>query len=275
MKTTRGFHAGIAGLAAVAVALGGCGAQGSAAPAPASASATAQAVPADPKAALAASVNAINVDTHYAFAVDSASMKTSGVVHGPTRSMALTSTMTGEPAFSMELYYVEPHSTYMRTDVFAVLAEAFGAGTAELTPLGLDGEKWLRFDPARARDFTAISFADTDLADVAEPLGKGLVSAEQTGPGQYKGVANLYDHTPSEYVMFRDEDGLDEKLKAVPFTAALDAQGRLTSVAYDIGGAPLTITFSEYGSAAAPAKPAGADVVEATDATYSQLDSQS
>lgn len=272
MKISRGS---LAGVAVLAIALGGCGAEPGADPAAAPASATAPAVPADPKAALAASVNAINIDTHYAFTADSAGMKTSGVVHGPSRSMALTSTMTEEPGFKLELYYTEPHSTYLRTDVFAQLAKAFGSGTGELTQLGLDGQKWLMFDPAKAPDFTGISFADTDLADVAEPLGKGLVSAEQTGPGQYKGVANLYDHTPGEYVLNQQGAAPDDKLKAVPFTATLDAQGRLTSVVYDIGGTPLTISISEYGAAAAPVKPAGTDVVEATEKTYAQLNSQS
>ncbi|GAB7043866.1 hypothetical protein [Catenuloplanes niger] len=275
MKSSRGFRAGVAGLAALAIALGGCGAEQSADPAAAPASATPPPIPADPKAALAASVNAINVDTHYAFSAESAGMKTTGVVHGPSRSMALTSTTSEEPAFSLELYYTEPRATYLRTDVFAVLAEAFGAGTGELTPLGLDGKKWLMFDPDRAEDFTGISFADADLADVADPLGKGLVSAEQTGPGQYKGVANLYDHTPSEYVLTQEGTEPDAKLKTVPFTATLDDRGRLTSVVYDLGGTPLTITISEYGAAAAPAKPAGTDVVEATDETYAQLNGKS
>ncbi len=88
-------------------------------------------------------------------------------------------------------------------------------------------------------------------------------------------MVNLYDHAPSEYVLTQEGAEPDAKLKAVPFTAALDGQGRLTSLVYDLGGTPLTIAISEYGAAAAPVKPAGADVVEATDETYAQLNSQS
>jgi hypothetical protein len=66
----------------------------------------------------------------------------------------------------------------------------------------------------------------------------------------------------------------DAPVQNVPFTATLDAQGRLSTLTIDLPQAePLQVTYANYGQPVTVTPPAPAEVTEAPDSFYSSLGS--
>ncbi len=148
--------------------------------------------------------------------------------------------------------------------------------------LNIDKTKWYKFDASKLKP-EAIPFdlfggeRHNPTRPLAWPLGIGAVFASvanvtRTDATHLAGVVDLTKATGPEAA---GKSSVTDA--AVPFTATLDRQGRLTEL--KITGANedfnLGITFSNYGSPTPIAAPAAADVLPAPDGLYQALNGTS
>jgi hypothetical protein len=145
--------------------------------------------------------------------------------------------------------------------------------------LNIDKTKWYKVDTSKLKP-DAIPF---DLSGgertrptrvLAWPLGIGAVFANvanvtRTDATHLAGVVDLTKATGPEVP---GKSAMADA--AVPFTATLDGQGRLTELKITRANSAfnLGITFSNYGSPTPIAAPAAADVLPAPDALYPVID---
>lgn len=148
--------------------------------------------------------------------------------------------------------------------------------------LNIDKTKWYKFDVSKLRP-QAIPFdlfggeRPEPTRPLAWPLGIGAVFASvadvtRTDATHLAGVVDLSKATGPQTP---GKSAVTDA--AVPFTATLDGQGRLTEL--KITGANqdlnLDITFSNYGSPTPIAAPVAADVLTAPDGLYQALNATS
>jgi hypothetical protein len=144
--------------------------------------------------------------------------------------------------------------------------------------LNTDKAKWYKFDASKIRPdaipfdlFGAERPKPTRL--LAWPLGIGAVFANvanvtRTDATHLAGVVDLTRATGPETA---GKSSVTDA--AVPFTATLDGQGRLTELKITgaNGDLDIGITFSNYGSPTTIAAPPAADVLPAPDGLYQAL----
>lgn len=139
--------------------------------------------------------------------------------------------------------------------------------------LGISPRQWISASAASLKLGAGARFdvASRDPLDLA-PLLAGVTTVWQPDATH---LAGNVDYTHSHGVSAPDEDELSEAgvaAQTTPFTATLDADGRLVAVTIDADGynpdLTRTITLSAYGHAPAPARPAKAVVVPATPTVY-------
>jgi hypothetical protein len=117
----------------------------------------------------------------------------------------------------------------------------------------------------------------TNLAPVT-----GVTTVRQTGPGTFAGTLDLHEASakaPNNAVRNEMNKLIDEAANptAVPFTAAVDAQGRLVRLQYDIpaksnaGLVVARLSLSAFGNKIAVAKPSASDTEDASDTLYQML----
>ncbi|GAB3143568.1 hypothetical protein GCM10027290_20080 [Micromonospora sonneratiae] len=258
----------VAGLVAVSLLTPGLTACGPADDAPTTKS-EAPAIPADPKEALLASTKEI-AKGNFAFAIKSNGTDGEGVVHMASRSARLTmkaGDASSEFSMEMELIYVEPDS-WVKVKIGGAMAQMPGMEK-------LNSGKYLHLDQSKIKDIEDLQFdfADVDPAG-AELLTKAIIDVQKTGEGTYSGTLDLSKASESG---LSDEEvlkALGAKANSLPFTAKLDTQGRLVELAIKIPASgeikeqELTVTYSNYGTATAPQKPAASDVEEAPAEMY-------
>lgn len=226
-------------------------------------------IPADPKEALLASTKEIG-EGNFRFSMSSDSITGEGVMHLPSRSAQMT-IKAGDPSsdFSMEaaLIYIEPDSWVKLT---------FGGEVAELPGMEkLSSGKYLHLDQSRVKDIEdlTVDFNNVDPAG-SDLLIKAIVDVKKTGEGVYSGTVDLSKATEAGAVDEAVVKALDAGANALPFEAKLDAQGRLTELTIKIPAAgeteahDLKITYSDYGAATGPQKPAASEVEEAPEEAY-------
>ena len=144
--------------------------------------------------------------------------------------------------------------------------------------LNIDKTKWYKFDASKLQP-EAIPFdlvgsqPPRSTRPLAWPLGIGAVFANvanvtRTDATHLAGVVDLTKATRPEAP--GKSSATDS---AVPFTATLDGQGRLTELKITWASADLNlgITFSNYGSPTPIAAPAATDVLPAPDGLYQAL----
>ncbi|WP_433531485.1 hypothetical protein ACQPYA_05110 [Micromonospora sp. CA-263727] len=229
-------------------------------------SASAPSIPADPKEALVASTKGL-ADGNFTFAITADSITGKGVVHKPSDSAQMTMAM-GNEEFTMDfdLIHIKP-DTWVKMDLGDLFAGMPGMDAFK--------DKYQHLDPAKAGDLKGLDlFSEgTDPAEAAA-MFKGIVDAQKTGEGIYSGTVDLSavkDSIAADEEMLKE---LGDKAKAIPFTAKLDAEGRLTELVMSIPAAgeakaqEIKITYADYGSAPAVQKPPAEQVVEAGDETY-------
>ncbi len=229
-------------------------------------SASAPAIPADAKEALLASTKALT-EGNFTFTITAESMTGKGVVHKPSDSAQMTMSM-GDEQFTMDfdLIHIKP-DTWVKIDLGDLLAGMPGADTFK--------DKYQHLDASKAGDAKGLDpfSSGTDPADAAA-MFKGIAEVEKTGEGAYSGTVDLSAVTDSVATDEAMIKALGEKAKAIPFTAKIDAQGRLTELVMSIPAAGETkaqdikMTYADYGSATAVQKPPADQVVEANEQTY-------
>jgi hypothetical protein len=254
MNTLRGSitSAALAGL--LGFALTGCGTSTDGDTAGGAATTAATTAPADPKAALIASLAALKTG-NYALTVDSPETKVTGSVHVPSKSGALKMDVTSEgSSFTMELVGAAPDRWVRISSTDASIQQL----------LGSDGKTWSHIDTSKITKGGGldIDVTNADLLGV-EPLLQGVTAVKGDG----RTITGTIDATKIDA-----ENGFldDEAIKAMgaaasslPFTATLDDQGRLSKLVIDApkaGDTPAgkwTYTISGYGEQKAQTKPAG------------------
>ncbi|HEU5110044.1 MAG TPA: hypothetical protein VFT95_15995 [Micromonosporaceae bacterium] len=264
MDLARGRVAALTVAVAVMVGAGACGGADGGGGGPAGAQAGAK--DADPKAALLGSLKEYDKGV-YGVSLTALDGRGQGRVNVARKQAYIKMVSTDpEAAFTMELLVVEPHS-YVKMDL---------GGVAALPGLGLlSGDKWLHLDRSKVKGVEALTLHgdDADLAGVRGLLGSAG-SVRRAGDRAYSGTLDL---TKGERSPVTDEDVVRElgaKAAAVPFTAAVDARGRLAELRIDVPAAgdhkahALKLAFSGYGSVTLPARPTGAKVADAPDEVY-------
>ncbi|MGW0431674.1 hypothetical protein ACWDV4_03855 [Micromonospora sp. NPDC003197] len=259
----------IAGLAAATLLLPGVAACDAGDVAPNSARSEVPAIPADPKEALLASTKEI-AKGNFRFAVESNGMTSAGTVHMPSRS-AQMSMKADDPAlgFSMEveLIYVEPDS-YVKMKVGGALADVPGMAA-------LNTGKYMHLDQSKIKGIEDLEFDFNDVDPAgADVLTKAIVDVQKTGEGAYSGKIDLSKATEAGLSNEEVLKALGAQANSLPFTAKLDAQGRLTELAIkvptvgDIKEQELKVTYSDYGAATAAQKPEASQTQEAPAGVY-------
>ncbi|MFF3857409.1 hypothetical protein [Micromonospora sp. NPDC002575] len=264
----RRWSAGVLAAALFVPGLTACNNSPAAEPAAGEASA-APAVPADPKAALLASTKELSKG-NFTFAITGGEFDGSGTVHIPSKSAEMK--MSGGDAtedFSMDMHlvFIDTES-WVKLDISGPMADAIpGAKERKGKYQHLDRSKI-----KNAKDLQ-FDFADVDPAG-SEALAKAITDVKKTGEGTYEGTLDATKATDSDVLDADIVKGLADKASAVPFTAKLDAQGRLTEFLIKVPAAgsakaqDLKVTYADYGAATAVQQPPADKVVEASDQVY-------
>ncbi|SBT51918.1 hypothetical protein [Micromonospora auratinigra] len=232
---------------------------------------SAPAAPADPKAALLASTEEIKKG-NFTFTLGGGELNGAGTVHSPSKSaeMKLNS---GQAADDMKM-----HLVFIDTDSWVQMD--FGSMADSVPSLKAMKGKYQHLDRSRIKDAKNLNF---DFSDV-DPAGSdkminAITEVKQTGEGTYAGTIDATRATESEVLDAQAVKALGEKAKAVPFTAKLDPQGRLSEFAVQVpaaGSAPastVTVTYANYGAATAVQAPPAGQVVEASEQVYKMFQS--
>ncbi|MFF5229750.1 hypothetical protein [Dactylosporangium sp. NPDC000521] len=137
---------------------------------------------------------------------------------------------------------------------------------------GLDPAHWLRIDRSKvgASATLPIDPAGAPRLGLTELCKDGLGEVERTDATHYKGTVDV---TAADTVLAPSSDAVRKagtKAKAVPFTATVDAKGRLTDFTVD-GDAidpelSMRLTFAGFGSVQPVTEPA--DAIPAPDSVY-------
>jgi hypothetical protein len=151
----------------------------------------------------------------------------------------------------------------------------FGS-TKGITGLPKLPPKWLELDTSKVDEPDDVRYTHADPTG-AVVLFDHIVDATETSQGAFKGTVDLSAAAEVEVVDADALAALGEKAKAVPFEAAVDASGRLTSLALDVPAAGEAAafrweaTFSDYGTAPEVKEPPAAQTVPAPPEAYEML----
>lgn len=270
MRTPRLAGLGLATMATVALTLAGCGDGGSAttgasAPTPAggaSAPASASAGTADPAAveALTKATSQLGTTSFKVTATSGAGFKLTGAVDpaqgagtadlratGPNAEVNVKTLLTGQ-----DLYLQVPGITK--------------AGT------------WTHVDVARLPEGANVGLRPGQIDPVnTSKLLNSSTDVRSTGDNTYAGTLDLSKAIGLAGVSQVTIDESGAQAEKVPFTAKLDAQGRISELTVEIpavngqAAQPLEVLYSDYGVPVTVTKPAASEVTEAPDSLYNSL----
>jgi len=250
VKNRRLVTIGIIGAAVLSLGLTGCGPKtDGASGTPATTSAAGMA----PKDVLVKAVKSLN-DNPYTFAVKAPDTNFDGAIDTAGKNLSLKVTS-------------ESDGSKVTFDILAVAAKRYLKITG-MEALGVPA-KWLRLDFDKLGKKTAREMFSTDDPANLVSFADAIVTAERTGEGAYKGTVDLTKATNSILSDDAVVKLLGDKAKAAPFTATVDAQGRLTHATVT-ADAKTTIdaTFSKIGTKPTIAAPPANQVVDAPASVY-------
>ncbi|MGI5145395.1 hypothetical protein ACQEVC_03170 [Plantactinospora sp. CA-294935] len=131
---------------------------------------------------------------------------------------------------------------------------------------GLPGlpKEWMRVDASKIKAGSTLDIMPEDDPLGVNNLMKGIVDVERDGERGFKGTLDLTKSPtadPESLKMFGD------KVRAVPFTATIDGQGRLVEIAADTASvSPLIgdmrVSYDNFGKPVEITAPKSSDVVE-------------
>ncbi|WP_446212673.1 hypothetical protein [Micromonospora sp. IBSANI012] len=233
--------------------------------------AAASPTPADPKAALLASTEEISKGNFTFTMTGGPEVNGGGTVHTPSKSAELkvvnSAASADDMSMTMHLVFIDTDS-WVKLEIGGEMADAIPAFKAmkgkyqHIDRTKVKGVKDLEFD-----------FADVDPAG-SDALVKAVTDVKQTGAGAYAGTLDATKLTDSDMLDADDIKKLGEKAGALPFTAKLDGQGRLTEFTVqmpavgDTKAYDMTVRYADYGTATPVQKPPAKQVVEASDQVY-------
>lgn len=157
----------------------------------------------------------------------------------------------------------------------ANLSSDVNAGGVEIkmSILSVNNEVWLKMGGApgmpdkwmhAAADKVKAGSSLDVTRDGSASLDSAVVEVERDGANGFKGTIDTskYDGIPDDVVK-----QLGDKAKTVPFTATVDAEGRLSTFVIDMsllvpGMGKMTTKYSDFGAPVTVTPPAAADVVE-------------
>jgi hypothetical protein len=221
----------IAGAAlATVIGLSACGTPGGgdAPAAGGAASAAATTAPADAAAELAAAATALQDESMRVSMRMATGINSEGVVNADGSAMDMSMTMTGAAAGGENAGKIEMRKIaddlYMRFDA---------------------GKKWMH---AAASDFPTGSTFASNPKDTSKMITV-TTGVEKTGDRAFKGVLDMTKAPGADAKSFA---ALGAKATTVPFTAATDAEGRLTELVIDLealapGAGKMTATYTDFG----------------------------
>jgi hypothetical protein len=141
-------------------------------------------------------------------------------------------------------------------------------------------KKWMLLDPSKLKkgaDAIPTGYDDnTDPGDAGSLL-RSATDVRQTSPGHFAGTTDVSGTADGDVTDAKTLAALGATAKAVPFTATVDGQGRLSSVQVKIPKTAKTkaqtyaVTYRDYGTAPTPRKPSAADQQKATATIYDML----
>jgi hypothetical protein len=137
-------------------------------------------------------------------------------------------------------------------------------------------KKWMIVDPSKIKDKSGSPFVYGEESDpgYTNEVFEFATNVTRSSPGRFSGVSDLSD-TSDDILPAGWLKALGGKATAIPFTAVVDGQGRLTSVAVKIPSAgkykaaTYQVTYDRYGATATPTAPAAADQTKAPASFYS------
>jgi hypothetical protein len=273
VKNRRLAIAGIALAASLSLATAGCSGSGGSDGSSGTTSSPTPAIAADPKQALADSVKGL-AEGNFTFTLADHESTGSGSVHAPSKSTHME--MKSKPGAEIEM-----SMGFVSIDQERWLKVDLGPEFAQMLKLP---DKWMHLDPAKITDSRLLKEVSVDFGDPekVDPAGaaiifKALVAAERAGEGKYSGTVDLTRATDAGVVDEEIVEALADKAKAIPFTANIDAQGRITQLTLDVpatGDVPahkLEVGYSDYGAAAAAKEPPAGQTQEAPASAYELL----
>lgn len=242
----------------------------------------AAAEPADPKAALVASTSGLKAG-NYAFTASTPDAQIKGVVDLANKSAAVSiDSRAADAPGKLEMRVVDP-DRWIKMSFGAGMTEGLDLNDPVMKPFAdalklFDGKTWLHLDLSKVKNADEYDLdLSTDVSG-ATALLSGVVAAQ----GDAHDVTGTLDATKAgdDVGVLDSEDvkAMGAGAKALPFTAKLDDQGRLTHLEIDVpkaGETPAgkwTIDLTGYGSQQPLTKPTGA-VKEMPDSAYKVLDS--
>jgi hypothetical protein len=154
------------------------------------------------------------------------------------------------------------------------------SNTAGLTGLPKLPKKWLLLDPAKVADpeNAPLTFDGPDPVNAAV-LFASVVTVKETGPGRYRGTLDLTKAADAGVAEAKEITAMGAAAKAAPFTATLDASGRLTDLRIKMPAAGKTrayehkITYTDYGDAPTVTAPSATGSQKAPAEAYELLNS--
>jgi hypothetical protein len=255
MKTRRLAVASLALVAALSVGVAGCntqaGSEGS--PAGSSDSPAAKANPADE---LAAAVRKLNEDT-FTIRLKMSVMSAEGAMDPAAKKANLSMKMEAAgQSIDFKIILLDPN-LYLKYS-------------------GVPGmpKEWMRIDSSKIKDGSSL-----DIMPEGDPMGannlvKGIVAVERDGDLGFKGTLDL---TKSPTADAESMKMFGEKVKAVPFTAKVDSQGRLVEMSVDTESVSpmlgeMRVSYDNFGKPVEITAPKASDVVEMPDSLLGLMD---
>jgi hypothetical protein len=243
MNTRRLATTGAALVAALGLALTGCGTNGTSETPAGNGSGEAAApssAPADAREELSAAALKLNEDT-VRVEIESSVLSGGGVLDPKARQADMTMKMGGAGSFRMLMV---GNDGYLKYD-------------------GVPGmpDKWLHLDSAALGQAGLMPDGDPGGA---KQLIAGVVEVEKKGDREFSGVLDYAKAKPGDKAV----EQMGEKARAVPFTARVDDQGRLvelvvdTSVLHESLG-KMTTSYSDFGTKVEISKPPAGETQEA------------
>ncbi|GIF74578.1 hypothetical protein [Asanoa siamensis] len=136
---------------------------------------------------------------------------------------------------------------------------------------GVEPGKWLHIDGARLAGTSFDALPDGDAAGAGKFVER-MADVTKSGDGSYAGTIDLAKVSGSGVSV----DVLGGKGNAVPFTATVDDQDRLSKLTIDLSAidpnlGTMTTTYSDFGAPVTVAAPPAAQVVEAPESLLQAL----
>ena len=236
---------------AATIGLSGCGPKSESSSAGAPAGASSASAPAAPSSEFEAAVAEIGETPVKLKMTMLGGMGMSGAVDGKAHKAELTTEMgtTG----SMVVRQVG-NDLYVKAS--GQLASLVGGSAG----------KWMHIDSSKVGASSPLNLANTDPKATARML-TGSTDVQKTGEHSFAGKVDFTKSpTFKSAGAAADTSGLTEKLKAVPFTAQTDDQGRLVNLTFDLeslapGVGKMTTEYSDFGTPVDVQAPPPAQVV--------------